>query len=172
MRNQKGISLIAIIIIVAIVIISIIIISNIGEPNSKTKPGYELDVLNQEALALSELRLAISKSGLDGSGVITTDEFNTLGKLVKNANANNEWFSNYKGFLYGQTFDTSDKYVTTISDGTYVATFTTIQEQNGPSMGDIKTYLVDYTFEQKTFKGYKFYVDDNLKKDSSYYKKY
>lgn len=165
MRSQKGISLITLIVIVAIVIIGIIIIS------SNSKPGYELNVLNKEALALSELRLAIAKSQLDGSGILTNDEFNTLGKLVKNADSNNQWFGNNKGIFYGQTLDTSDKYITVISDGTYVATFTTVEEQDGPSMGDKKTYLVDYTFEQKTFKGYKFYVDDTLKKDSSYYSK-
>lgn len=163
MKNQKGISLIAIIIIIAIIIVGIIIFS------SNSKPGYELNVANKEALALSELRLAIAKGRLNGSGFITTDEFSTLGKIVKNADSNNQWFSSNQGILYGDTYDTSDQYVTVISDGTYVATFTTKEKSTGPSLGDIETYLIDYTFEKKSFKGYQFYVTDDFKKDSSYY---
>ena len=162
MRNQKGITLIAIIIIIAIIILCIIIFSN-------TKPGYELNIANKECLALSELRLAIAKAHLNGSGFITTDEFNTLGKIVKNADSNNEWFSSNQGILYGDTYDTSDQDVTVISDGIYVATFTTKEKSTGPSLGDIETYLIEYTFEQKSFKGYQFYVTDDFEKDSSYY---
>lgn len=60
MRNQKGISLIAIIIIVAIVIIGIIIIS------SSSKPGYEMT--ESEVTAYGNLREAIAESGINGDG--------------------------------------------------------------------------------------------------------
>ena len=70
---------IAIIIIIAIVIVGIIIIS------SNSSPGYEMDVKNKEALAYTRLRQAIANSRLNGSGTLSSEDYNILGKMVKNA---------------------------------------------------------------------------------------
>lgn len=162
MKNQKGFSLTKLLIII-VLIIGFIFIS------SDSKPGYELSVSNREEIAIAGLRLAIIQSSLDGSGAMTHDDFNTLGKIVKNANSSNQWFGSYNVIYYGKTADTSDKQVTIVSDGNYVATFTTIEQQEGKSFSDKKTYLVDYTFEQKSFQGYKFLVDDNVVSSSTSY---
>lgn len=152
MTNEKGITLIKLILIIAVVIIGLIFTF------AGSKPGYELSVKDREEVAISELRLAIAKGALDGSGIMTKDDFNTLGKLVKNAKNSNQWFAGNKSILYGKTADTSDKQVTIVSDGTYTATFTTIEKKNGKKLSDKNIYLVDYTFEQQATQGYKFFV--------------
>lgn len=153
MKNEQGNVFKTILIIVAVVLVLFIFFG--GEQ------GYELSVTNREEIAFAQLRLAIAQSGYDGSGVMTFDDFNTLGKLVKNAKSSNQWFGGYNSIYYGVLADTSDQKVTMVSDGTYVATFTTIEKQKGKTFSDKKTYLIDYSFERKSFQGYKFLVIDN-----------
>lgn len=146
MRNQKGISLIAIIIIVAIVIIGIIIISNSGD--------YKFD--DKEGLAYANLRWACSKTALgdvDNIGTITREQFDTLGKMVKKENG--QWFSDVKKVITVKTNDISDdEQVVTIEYNGYVATFTV----DHPNAGTY--YLTDYKFEQKKASGYIVMIED------------
>lgn len=147
LKNQKGIALKTIVIIVAIVIVGIVIIS------ANSKPGYELSVSDKEAVAYTSLRYAISKSAVDGGGTITSEQFNTLGKIAKNADSSNQWFSSDSGVFYGKTADTSDYQVTWISNGTYCAIFYVKQDVN-------TYYLTSYSFSADDVKGYTIFVGE------------
>ena len=140
MKNQKGISLITIIIIIAIILFFIFIMSG-----SSSK--YELTA--NEAVSLATLRTAVFQSAVDGTGTLTTEHFNTLGKLVKNANSTNQWFSGNKAIYYGKATDTSNQEITILSDGDYIAKFT-VEIENPESFTNKKTYLVNYSFEEGT----------------------
>ncbi len=110
MRNQKGISLIAIIIIVVIVIGIIIYIANY-------KDGHKLT--NEEKTAYLNFRSEITKimnaleySSKDNSnftGTISKKDFELLGQMVKSEDKNNYWFSNpnSKEWVFG-AYNTED----------------------------------------------------------------
>lgn len=149
MKNEKGISLIVVILIVAIILFFIIVSTG----NSK----YELSVADGEQVAVASLRTAIAQSRVDGSGVLSNENFNSLKKLVKNADSNNQWFSENKTIYYGKTADTSNQEITYISDGTYVAKFI-IEIENANSYTKKKLFLVNYTFEEGTIQGYSFVI--------------
>ena len=140
MKNQKGISLIIIIIIIALILFFIFMMSG-----SSSK--YELTAT--EGVSWATLRTAISQSAVDGTGTLSTENFNTLGKLVKNANSSNQWFSGNKAIYYGKITDTSNQLITILSDGNYIAKFT-VEIENPESFTKKKTYLVDYSFEEGT----------------------
>lgn len=111
---------------------------------------YELTA--SEGVSLATLRTAISQSKLDGTGTLSTENFNTLGRLVKNANSSNQWFNGSSTTYYVKTSDTSTQEITYISDGNYIAKFT-IEIENPESFTKKKTYLVDYSFEEGTIQG-------------------
>lgn len=142
LKNQKGISLIAIVVIVAIIIIGISIIS------LNSKPGYEMDVKNMEALAYARLRQAIATSKVEGTGTLSSEDYNILEKMVKNADSNNQWFSQTgRVALYGNIGDRDGYEVTWVSDGTHCAIFYVKNE-------DDIYYLTNYSFDVDDVKGY------------------
>ena len=146
MKNQKGISLIALLVIIVIIILGIILISS----NSN---GYEMDISSGEALAYTRLRVAIANSRLNGSGILSSEDFNILGKMAKNADRSNQWFSGSSGVFYGNTADTSDYEVSWISNGQYCAIFYAKKV-------DDTYYLTNYTFTADTIKGYMIFVGE------------
>lgn len=147
-KSQKGISLIAIVVVIAIIIIGIIIIS------SSSTPGYEMDVKNKEALAYTRLRQAIANSKVDGTGTLSSEDYNILGKMVKNADSSNGWFSQTGKFaLYGNTGDKDGYEVTWLSDGTHCAIFYAKNEDN-------TYYLTNYSFNVDNVKGYTIFVGE------------
>lgn len=146
LKRENGFALKKIIIIVAIVIVGIIIIS------LNSKPGYEMDIKNGEALAYAKLRQAIATSRVDGTGTMSAEDFSTLGKMAKNADNNNQWFANNSGAFYGNIADTSEYEVTWVSDGTYCAIFYAVEE-------NYIYYLTSYSFSGDNVKGYTFFVE-------------
>lgn len=118
MRNQKGISLITIIIIVAIVIIAIFIFAS-----NKGKVTTNIAWDDMPSVEYYELRLAATTSEVSGagSGTLSQASFNTLGKAVKKANG--KWFKNsnvnFKSFILD---DASGEGVS-LTDGEHVAVF-------------------------------------------------
>lgn len=151
LKNQKGV-----VIIIVLILFFMFIISCIN--NSE----YKLSVADGEQFALSSLRLAIAQSSLDGTGTFSTEKFNILGKMVKKINENNQWFPENPGVFYGISEDTSDYKIVIISDGTYSASFKTIEDD----MGD--EFLVEYTFTNEYIKGYKFLIQDDSSNQQSY----
>ena len=49
-----------------------------------------MDVKSGEALAYTRLRQAIANSRLNGSGTLSSEDYNILGKMVKNADSSNQ----------------------------------------------------------------------------------
>lgn len=147
LKEENGIALKKIIIIVAIIIVGIIIIS------LNSKPGYEMDIKNGEAVAYNKLRLAITTSRVDGTGTMSAEDFSILGKMVKNADNNNQWFANNSGVFYGNIADTSEYEVTWVSDGIYCAIFYAVEE-------NFIFYLTSYSFSGDDVKGYTFLVEE------------
>ena len=90
MRNEKGITVIKLIIIAIIIIgvIIFIIANNQGNVMTDIEWGY------MPSPEYYELRLAITTSETlgSGTGTLSLESFNTLGKDVKNANG--KWFKN------------------------------------------------------------------------------
>lgn len=146
LNNEKGISLIKLLIIVAIIIVLIIIIA------SNSKPGYELSVENKEAVAYTSLRYAIAEGKVKGSSTLSSQYIDILGKMVKNADSNNQWFANNNGVFYGGSADNSDYEICWISDGTYCATFMVKKEPT-------KYYLCDYHFSVQNVDGCTIFVE-------------
>ncbi len=146
-KNQKGIALKKIITIVSIIIVGLIIIS------LNSKPGYEMNVLDKEAFAYAKLRQAIATSRLNGAGTLSSEDMNILGKMVKNADNSNQWFSSNSGAFYGNMADTSDYEVTWISNGIYCAIFYAKEVDN-------TYYLTNYSFNADSVKGYTILVGE------------
>lgn len=144
-KNQKGISLIKLIVIIAIIIIvGFIIISSIS------KPGYEMT--ESEAQAYNYLRLAIMQSAYDGTGFLYTKYYDLLGEMIKKPDSNNKWLP-FEGLAeFSGLIDDKDGYeYTGISLGDFSARFCVKKEGK-------KYYLCDYVMEQKPIIGYKFWV--------------
>ena len=147
-KSQKGISLITIVIIVAIIIVGIVIIS------SSSTPGYEMDVKNKEALAYARLRQAVANCKLNGSGTLSSEDYNILGKMVKNADSSNGWFSQTgKIALYCNSGDKDGYEITWLSDGTHCAIFYAKNEDN-------TYYLTSYSYNVDDVKGYPIFVGE------------
>lgn len=123
--------IIIVLFVVILVIITAIIFSN---------RNYKLSTEKGEEVAYASLRVAISQSVVDGSGEMTSEDFDILGEIVKNQKSSNQWFGGHKAFFTGKIIDTSDYEITVITDGTYVARFTIENDGN-----DYK--LIDYKFE-------------------------
>lgn len=142
LKNQKGISLVKVIIIIAIIIVGIIIIVSMN-----SKAGYEMDVKSGENVAYTRLRLAIANSNLDGSGTLSSEDYNKLGKMAKNADSSNQWFSQTgRVALYGGIADKDGYECTWVSDGTHCAIFYAKKEDN-------TYYLTNYSFNVDDVKG-------------------
>lgn len=148
LKSQEGITLKTIIIIVAIIIVGIIIIS------ASSKPGYELNVRDKEAVAYASLRAAIASSAVYGSATMSSEYFEILGKMVKNADSSNQWFNQTgRVAIYGNTADTSDYEITWVSDGVYCAVFYVKK--------DVDTYyLTSYSFSVDDVKGHVIFVGE------------
>lgn len=100
---------------------------------------YLLSVLDGEALAVAETRVAIANSRLNGSGEITEQTCEKLGRAAKNFDESAQWFTSCTNSFTGDILDTDTKDVMELSDGNYCASFTTIQDGN---------ILSSYTFEE------------------------
>lgn len=151
LKNQKGITILNLLIIIVIIIILIMFISSMTE-----QPGYKLDESNGEAVAYTSLRLAIAEARVADnlSSKLSKENFAKLEEIVKNSDSSNNWFndSNSKTFIfanfatddilinYGIPAEDVDEFeITWISDGTYCALFTMRKVDND-------YYLVDYDF--------------------------
>lgn len=145
MRNQKGVSLLKLIIVIVIIIIAVLVISSLT--NNKLN--------DEEGMAYANLRWACSKTALgdiDNIGTITREQFNTLGKIAKEENG--KWFSDVKKAIEVKISDKSDaEQIVAIKYGDYVATFTVDHSK-------VDYYLLDYTFEKKQIDGYLVMIED------------
>lgn len=116
MKNQKGITLIKLIII-AIIIIGVIIFivaNNQGNVMAEIEWGY------MPSPEYYELRLAAATSAVYGNGSLSLASFNSLGKDVKKANG--RWFKKSNVNFRARILDSTDEMVT-LTDGEYVAIF-------------------------------------------------
>lgn len=105
-----------------------------------------------DAVAYTTLRLAISKSAVDGSGEISVEYLDKLKSTVKELNKDNNWFSDYSGNFYGLNKDTDSKRIDYICNNDYCAKFTV--ELKGAN----DYYLIDYSFENNNEKGYTIHI--------------
>lgn len=141
MRNQKGISLITVIILAVIIIgvIIFIVANNQGSSTVKIEWGY---VPSSEYY---ELRLAATTSEVSGSGkgTLSLASFNTLGKDVKKAGG--KWFKDSNVNFKTSVSDANGKEITTLTDGTHTATFT---------FDNVSNYVY-YTFTNEDHTGYR-----------------
>lgn len=147
LKNQKGISLIKVILIIIALICFMLFINEMTTP--KTGIGSYKEETAKSALAkfnyyLSDLRYAISLSNLKklensryGYSTLPLSTFNGIGQYVQSLDSQNQWFSNSNSTFYGKMLDTSTQEVTQLSDGNYIATFTI----------NTNTSKLTYTFE-------------------------
>jgi len=140
-KNEKGISIITLIIIIAIVIIGgIFIIAGIEDVKIKwgSMPSTEY----------YELKLAATKSDVYGSGTGTLSQasFNTLGRDVKNAGG--KWFKDSNVNFKASVVELEDGEVITLTDGEHTATFV---------FTDGDDYVI-YTFTNEDHTGYKIII--------------
>lgn len=147
-KNEKGIALKTIIIIVAIIIVGIIIIS------ANSKPGFEMST--DELVAYQSLRSAIEEArASEGmTSTMLSENFDILGKMAKNADSSNGWFTETGRLaLYGNIDDQDGYEMTTLSDGKHCAIFYA-KKENG------KYYFTSYYFIASDVKGYIILVGD------------
>lgn len=139
MKNQRGISLIKLIIIVGIVIVGIILISSRSKSSTKIEWGY------MPSSEYYELRLAATQSEVYGSGkgTLSITSFNTLGKDIKKAKG--KWFKDSSVNFKASILDSGKTEITTLSDGEHTATFTFDNSSN----------YVYYTFKSEDHTGYR-----------------
>lgn len=118
MKNQKGISLIALIIfIIAIFFIVIVFIAlNHSQKETYIEWGY---IPSSEYY---ELRLAATTSEVaNGTGTLSQESFNTLGRDVKKAKG--KWFKNSNVNFKTKILDADSTESVTLTDGEHVALF-------------------------------------------------
>lgn len=140
LKNQKGISIITLIIIVVIVIGAIVIFANNqGKTNVEIEWGY------MPSTEYYELRVAVAQSELYGAGkgTLSQTSFNTLGRDVKKAGG--KWFKNNNVNFKASTSDLEGIEITTLSDGEHTATFKFKTDSN----------YVSYSYTNDDHKGYK-----------------
>lgn len=152
-KNQKGISLIKVILIIIGLICFMLFINEMTAPKTgigsyeEEKAEYEIAKLNSD---LASLRYAISLSELKtlenskyGYSTLDKSDFDGMGQYVQSLDSQNQWFGDSYSTFYGKILDTSTQEVTQISDGNYIATFTLIKDNTQKSnIIDIK-----YSFE-------------------------
>lgn len=119
MKNQKGITLITLIIL-AVIIIGIIIFI---VANSQGNVMTDIEWGAMPSPEYYELRLAATTSETLGSGKgkLSLASFNTLGKDVKKANG--RWFKNSNGNFRTLILDDENGEMVTLTDGEHVAIF-------------------------------------------------
>lgn len=136
MKNEKGITLMKLIII-AVVIIGIIIFivaNNQGNVMTDIEWGY------MPSSEYYELRLAATTSAIsNGTGTLSIESFNTLGRDVKKAGG--KWFKNSNVNFKTLILDDETGEMVTLTDGEHVAIF---------MFNDGNDY-VDYTFADEDF---------------------
>lgn len=119
----------------------------------------------EENLSYAKLRLAAATSAVvsyDGNlnlGTITKEDFNVLGKMVKNYDSSANWFSE-EYMYYAKIADLENKEVTYLCDDDYCAKF--VVEK------DDKTYLTEYSFQESEKKGNRIIIDDFYSTDTSH----
>jgi len=137
MKNQKGISLIKLIIFAVIIIgvIVFIVANNQGNVMTDIEWGY------MPSPEYYELRLAATTSETLGSGkgTLSLASFNTLGKDVKKANG--KWFKNSNVNFRALILDDETGEMVTLTDGKHVAVFM-FEEGNN---------YVEYVFADEDF---------------------
>lgn len=119
MKNQKGISLITLILIIVIIIgvIIFIVANNQGKTMTNIEWGY------MPSSEYYELRLAATTSEVSGagSGTLSLASFNTLGRDVKKAKG--KWFKNSNVGFKTLILDDASGEGVTLTDGEHVAIF-------------------------------------------------
>jgi len=140
MKNNKGISLIKLIIIVAIIIIAIFIFAN---NQGKSKVNLQWGAM--PSTEYYELKLAATTSEVygAGSGTLSQASFNTLGRDVKNAGG--KWFKDSNVNFKASVFESGGVEIITLTDGKHTASFTAMQSLD---------YVI-YTFTTEDHIGYK-----------------
>lgn len=132
-KNQKGISLIKVILIIIGLISLMLFINEMTTPETGIG-SYEEETAKSELATfkyyLSDLRYAISLSNLKklenpryGYSTLSLSTFDGIGQYIQNLDSQNQWFGNSNMTFYGKMLDTSTQEVTQISDGNYIATF-------------------------------------------------
>lgn len=139
MKNQKGISVITLIIIVVIVIgiIMLVFVKNQGKEKTNIKWGY------MPSSEYYELNLAATTSEVYGSGTLSLKSFNTLGRDVKKAKG--KWFKNSNVNFRAKSEKIGSYDIITLTDGENTATF---------KFDNISDY-VEYTFKKGSASGYR-----------------
>lgn len=135
MKNQKGISLITLIIFAVIIIgvIIFIVANNQGNVMTNIEWGY------MPSTEYYELRVAALESQLYGSGTLSKSSFETLGRDIKKAKG--KWFKNSNVNFKTKILDDDTGEMVTLTDGKHVAVFI---------FNDGNDY-VDYVFADKDF---------------------
>lgn len=150
--KRLGVIAVAILAVVAL----FLIIPQMTDSNSSQKSGapqpYELDVAAGEVLALSNLRLAIAQSAVDGTGKMTADTCTQLQKIAMSYDESADWFSTCESgtHLRGKLVDTATTEVVQISDDNYCATFETTSDG---------AELNGYKFTKEACEGYSFSIE-------------
>jgi len=133
-KNEKGISLITLIIIAVIIIGVIIFIATNNKTNFKTNIewGYTPSDEYFELLATAfDGKLLGNKEG-----TLSLESFNTLGRDVKKANG--KWFKNSKVSFWSQVLYEDNNEMVTLTDGEHVAIFSFEEGVSG-----VAYYFVD-----------------------------
>lgn len=143
MKNNKYTTFL----ILGVMAVLILIVAFLGINQRNSAPSNTS--LGEYSTTITGVRLASAKNALDGSGDFTEEQCNKLGELAKRFNASAEYLAcTSPKSIYLSTPDTSEKYVLTLSDDTYTATF--ITDKNFDN-------LLDYNFARETSAGFNSY---------------
>lgn len=127
--NTSGISKRTLIVLgVIIAILALLFTIDALSKSSNDSKSYTLSVSDGEAVAISDTRLAIANSALDGSGKIDQKTCDKLETVAKKLDVKASWFSGCYKVKQGATADTSNNQILKLSDGDYCATFTLDKE--------------------------------------------
>lgn len=139
MKNEKGISIITLIIIIAIIVVAIVIFLS-----SQGKDKVNLEWGAMPSTEYYELKLAATTSEVaNGAGTLSLASFNTLGRDVKNAGG--KWFKDSNVNFKASVFESGGVEIVTLTDGKHTASFTVMQNLD---------YVI-YTFTNEDHTGYK-----------------
>lgn len=126
--------------LLAVVALTMFIGSVMSGQSGKSKSGsYELADDSWEAVVVSDFRLAIAQSALDGKGSVNAADCSILESITKNYDSDARWFSDCAYITTGSTPDTNSEKILKLSDGDYCATYTFDEEI---------TVLMNYTFTE------------------------
>ena len=135
MKNNTGIGLIKLILILVVVIGVIIFIVR----NTQGKTMTDIEWGYMPSSEYYELRLAATTSEVsNGTGTLSLESFNTLGRDVKKANG--KWFKSSNVNFKAQILDADDTESVTLTDGEYVAIF---RFKNGDNVVSYKFWNKD-----------------------------